>query len=153
MITKDIFLALFVILFSIAAYIVTLSYPYESAYFPRFIIVLLGFLGLILLIKEIRNRPSAVAATKGKVQDRIPFWHRSVFRKVASMIGSSLIYLIVLNHFGFFVSTLVYLPVMIWTLGVRKPKTIIFSTAFVVFFIFLIFQMFLRVPFPEGLLY
>ncbi len=153
MFTKDIYLALIIILFSIGAYVGSLSYPHESAYFPRFIIALLGFLGCFLLAKEIYTRVNTSDIPKAASGETTPIWNQSAFRKVAMMIASSVIFLVVLSKVGFFITTFAYLPVMIWLLGIKKPATIAFSTGFVVFFIFLIFRIFLKVPFPEGLLF
>jgi hypothetical protein len=69
------------------------------------------------------------------------------------MIVASTIYLLAINWAGFFSSALVYLPIMMWVLGMRKIRTIITATLVVVFFIYLIFSIFLKVPFPEGVLF
>ena len=153
MFTKNIYLTLIVILFSIGAYVGTLSYPRESAYFPRFIIGLLGFLGCFLLTKEVYKWVKKTDLPKADSGETTPIWNQPAYRKVAMMIASSVIYLLILSKVGFFITTFAYLPVMIWLLGIKKPATIAFSTGFVVFFIFLIFRMFLKVPFPEGLLF
>jgi len=156
MLTKDLYLALGVILFSIVSYIGSLPYPDKSAYFPRFIIFLIGFLGCILLIKEIRKNKqtrstkNAGAANSG---DGIPFFRQPAFFKTTMMIVASAIYLLAINWFGFFSSALVYLPIMMWVLGMREVRTIVTATLVVVFFIFLIFGIFLKVPFPEGILF
>jgi hypothetical protein len=146
------YLAVFIILFSIAAYMGASSYPHQSAYFPRFIIIFLAFLGCVMLAKEIRGRTKRVDSKEADPKDT-GVRNREAFRKVSMMIVSSMIFLLALSKLGFFSVTLVYLPVMIWLLGIRKPSTIILSTGFVVFFIFLIFRVFLKVPFPEGLLF
>ncbi len=156
MLTKDLYLALGIILFSIVSYIGSLPYPYNSAYFPRFIIFLIGFLGCVLLIKEIRkNKQTHSAKNRGAANsgDGIPFFRQPAFFKVTVMIVASVIYLLVINWAGFFSSALVYMPIMMWVLGMRKIRTIITATLVVVFFIYLIFSIFLKVPFPEGILF
>jgi len=156
MLTKDFFLSIAIVLFSIGVYLGSLPYPHESAYFPRFIIFLIGFLGCVLLIKEIwknkqtHSTKNTAAANSG---DGIPFFWQPAFLKVALMIVASVIYLLTINWAGFFSSALVYLPIIMWVLGIRKIRTIITATLVVVFFIYLIFNMFLKVPFPEGILF
>mgnify|MGYP003958947941 CR=1 FL=1 len=156
MLTKDLYLALGIILFSIVSYIGSLPYPHQSAYFPRFIIFLIGFIGCVLLIKEIqkikKTDSTKIKAGAGSGDD-IPIFKQPAFIKVATMIVASALYLLAIDLFGFFSSALVYLPIMIWVLGVRKIRTIITATLGVVFFIFLIFSIFLKVPFPEGILF
>ena len=156
MLTKDLYLALGIILFSIVSYIGSLPYPDNSAYFPRFIIFLIGFFGFLLLIKEIKKNKTPVSAEnseKASSNDGIPFFRKAAFLKVSLMIVASFIYLLAIDQIGFFSSALVYLPVMIWVLGVRKIRTIVTATLVVVFFIYLIFSIFLKVPFPEGILF
>lgn len=153
MLTKDMYLALVIILFSIVVYVGTLSYPHESAYFARFILFLLAFLGCALLVKEIRRQTSSAGLPKADQGETVPVWNRPTFRKVAMMMAFSVIFVLILSKVGFFVTTVFYLPAMIWLLGIKKPATIALSTGFVVFFIFLIFRIFLKVPFPEGLLF
>jgi hypothetical protein len=153
---RDLYVALFLIMFSITAYLEALSYPYKSAYFSRIIIVLMAVMGCILLGKTIiesKKESGVRRPEKEGERETIPLWKQSVVRKVAIMIACSMIYLIILSLVGFFATTLVYLPVMIWLLGIRKLKTIAFSTIFVVVFIYMIFGAFLRVPLPQGVAY
>lgn len=152
MLTKDSYLAIVIVLSSIVIYLGSLSYPHESAYFPRFIIILLGFLGIVLFVREIRKKTDSGSAIHKK-NGSIPFFQNQAFLKVSLMIFSSMIYLLVMNWAGFFSATIVYLPVMIWLMGVKKPSTIIISTVVVLLLIFLVFRAFLKVPFPEGLLF
>ena len=150
MLTKDTYLAIAIVVFSIVVLLGTLSYPYQSAYFPRFILILLGGLGCALFVKEIKKKKPP---TSEKNEDRAPFFQNPAFIKVSLMIVYSVVYMLAISYIGFFSTTIVAIPIMIWLLGVRKPSTIIISTGIVVFFIYLIFDIFLRVPFPEGFLF
>ena len=150
MLTKDAYLAIAIVLFSIVVLLGTLSYPYQSAYFPRFILILLGLLGCALFVKEIRKKKPP---TPGKSGERTTVFQNPAFIKVSLMFIYSIVYLLAVNWVGFFSTTIVAIPIMTWLLGVRKPSTIIIATGIVVFFIYLIFKIFLKVPFPEGLLF
>ena len=55
MITKDLYLGIFMILLSLLALIETRSYPVDSAYFPRFIILLIALLGVATILKELKQ--------------------------------------------------------------------------------------------------
>ena len=154
MITKDLYLGGFLILLSVLSYIESLSYPYESAYFPRFIIMLLAILGVATVVKEIIKHKKASDIKQSETSSRdekIAFWMIPKVRKVALMIFSSLVYMVVMNYVGFFVTTSVYLPIMMRFLGIRKLKTLFLSTFVVVFVIYMLFVAFLNVPFPEGI--
>lgn len=153
--TRDFYLAVVILLVAIVSFITTLSYPYQSAYFPRYIVVLLGFLGGVILVREIRKglKTAPVESKPGtETGAGVPFFRQPAVVKVALMICSAVIYLLAVDRLGFFESTLLYLPLMIWALGVRKVRTIVLAPLLVVFFIYLIFAVFLRVPFPEGIL-
>ena len=154
MLTKDLYLGGFLILLSVLCYIESLSYPYESAYFPRFIIMLLAILGVATVVKEIikHKKSSDIKQSETPSRDeKIAFWMIPRVRKVALMIFSSLVYMVVMNYVGFFVTTSVYLPIMMRFLGIRKLKTLFLSTFVVVFVIYMLFVAFLNVPFPEGI--
>lgn len=154
MLTKDLYLGIFLVLLSLLTFIETLSYPINSAYFPRFIIVLIALLGAATILKELRpllkNRQ---ANQKGDLSEdgKVGFWRMPSVRKVTMMIFSSLVYMVVMTYVGFFATTSVYLPVMMRLLGIRKLSTILLSTGIVVISIYLIFGMFLSVPFPDGI--
>jgi len=150
MLTKDSYLAIVIILFSIVVYLGSLSYPHESAYFPRFIIILLGVLGGVLFVREFLKKSGPAIDKKNRSTS---IFQNQAFFKVSLMIFSSVIYLLIMNWVGFFSITIVYLPVMIRLMGVKKPSTIFISTGIVLSLIFLIFRAFLKVPFPEGLLF
>ncbi len=153
---KDIYAVIFLFAVCLLAYWEALPYPYQSAYFPRIIIGLLALMTCALLGKSIlagrkeKREGFHVPQERG---ERLPIWKQQVVRKVVLMIVASAIYLVVLSFMGFFVTTLVYLPVMIRLLGVRKLVTIALSTSVVVFFIYLVFRAFLNVPLPEGLVF
>jgi len=154
MITKDLYLGGFLVLLSVLCYIESLSYPYQSAYFPRFIIALLAMLGLATVVKEIIKHKKATDNKQAKASstdEKVAFWMMTSVRKVSMMIFSSLVYMVVMNYVGFFVTTSVYLPIMMRLLGIRRLRTLFLSTFVVVFVIYMIFVAFLNVPFPEGI--
>lgn len=152
--TKDLYLGGVLILLSVLCYIESLSYPYQSAYFPRFIILLLAFLGIAAVVKEIITYGKSIGREPDQslsADEKIAVWRMPKVRKVAMMIFSSLAYMVVMNYVGFFVTTAAYLPVMMRLLGIRRLRTIFVSTFVVVFVIYMIFVAFLNVPFPEGI--
>jgi hypothetical protein len=154
MLSKDMCLGIFLILLAIAAYLETLSYPINSAYFPRFIIVLLALLGVATVLKEIIQREMSKDINQKEAlpkDEKVALWVTPKVKKVSVMVFSSLVYMVVMNYVGFFVTTSVYLPIMIRLLGIRKLRTIFLSSFLVVFFIYLIFVVFLHVPFPDGI--
>jgi hypothetical protein len=151
---NDTYAAAILLVFCGFVYGVASSYPYQSAYFPRIIIILLAILSFALLGKAFLARRRERA---GKQQDypkdtkKLALWKREVFRKVVLMVTGAMIFIGVMDFAGFYLTSLVYLPLMTWLLGVRKPRTIILSSFIVLFFVYLVFTAFLRVPLPEGI--
>ncbi|MBW2146238.1 MAG: tripartite tricarboxylate transporter TctB family protein [Deltaproteobacteria bacterium] len=151
---KDVYAVIFVLAVCLLAYWEALSYPHESAYFPRIIIGLLALMTCILLGKlilaGIREKREGLQVPL-EPGEKLPFWKQEVIRKVVIMLGGSIVYLLIMPSVGFFLTTLVYLPAMIRLLGVRKVRTIALSSFVVLFFIYLVFTNFLKVPLPEGI--
>jgi hypothetical protein len=155
MISKDLYLGIFLIFLSLFAYIESRSYPVDSRYFPQFIILIIALLGFATLIKELKSffkRREVDRTGEGSDNGKIAFWRMPSVQKVSMMIISSLIYMVIMGYVGFFVTTTVYLPIMMLLLGIRKARTIVLSTGIVVVLIYLVFMKFLSVPFPEGIL-
>ena len=154
MVNKDFFLGIFLIAFSFIAYLETLSYPYQSAYFPRVIIVGIGLLGLFTAITQWTRHKATVRKQHPENNTAFtPFWQKPLVRRVAMMMGSGIVFLLLMSLLGFFAAGLIYLPVMIRLLGVRKITTIAISTLSVLLLIYSIFVAFLRVPFPDGIIF
>jgi putative tricarboxylic transport membrane protein len=151
---KDSYVAIFLLVFCGLAYWESYPYPHASAYFPHIIILLLAIMSGALWGKSIlEGRKEKIPEDRTAGVEGPPFWKKEVFRKVILMIAVFIFYLLVMSSIGFYLTTFVYLPVMIWLLGVRKIKVIVFSTVFVLIFIYLVFSAFLKVPIPEGILF
>ncbi len=149
---RDLYAALILLAFSGLTYLEAYSYPQEAAYFPRTLIILLAVLSFVLLVKSIfAGKREKVAGERPLGADAPPFWKKEVVRKVFLMVAVSVVYFLIMSSVGFYLTTLVYLPVMTWLLGFRKIKVIALSTVIVLFFIYLVFSAFLKVPIPEGI--
>jgi putative tricarboxylic transport membrane protein len=149
---RDSYVAIFILVSCGLAYWEAYSYPYESAYFPRIIILLLAIMSCALLGKSIlEGRRENVREDRPPGVKSISFWEREAARKVILMIAVSFIYLLIMSSVGFYLTTLVYLPLMIWLLGVRKIRVITLSAVLVLIFIYLVFSAFLKIPIPEGI--
>jgi putative tricarboxylic transport membrane protein len=151
---NDSYAAVILLVFCGIVYGVASSYPDQSAYFPRIIIVLLASMSAALLGRAfLARRRERAERQQGQPQAarKLAFWKREVFRKVVLMVAGAMIFIGVMDFAGFYLTSMVYLPLMTWLLGVRKPRTILLSSFAVLFFIYLVFTAFLRVPLPEGI--
>jgi putative tricarboxylic transport membrane protein len=152
---KDSYFALILLLISGLAFLETLSYPTQSAYFPRIIIAILAFFSAALFAKSFilsrKQQATGAPAQEGTVQALPSLQQAEVVRKVLMMIFCTMAYLVLIGVIGYYVSSIVYLPVMMWLLGVRKIRTIVLSSGGIILLVYLVFSTFLRVPLPEGL--
>lgn len=152
---KDLYSALTLLIVCGLTYWEASSYPAESSYFPRIIIGLLAILSVFLLGKALlqgREKKTEEPADAPKPAGGLPLWKNRIFVRVLLMICVALIYLVVMSSVGFYLITLFYLPLMMGILGVRRLKIIALSTFSVLFFIYLVFTVFLKVPLPTGIL-
>lgn len=62
------------------------------------------------------------------------------------------VYIVMINKLGFSFSTLVYSGIMMYRLGIRSAKQLIFIPIFLVIIIYLMFSKWLMVPLPLGFL-
>jgi putative tricarboxylic transport membrane protein len=151
---QDFYVAIFLLVFCGLAYGVSYPYPHASAYFPHIIILLLAIMSGALLGKSIlEGRKEKIAADRTTGVKGPSSWKKEGARKVILMLAVFILYLLVMSSVGFYLTTFIYLPVMIWLLGVRKIKVVVLSTFFVLIFIYLVFSAFLKVPIPEGILF
>lgn len=71
--------------------------------------------------------------------------------RVYCMMGLTVLFCIALNVLGFYLSTLLFIPAIMYLLEVRDKKTIILSTGVIVLAIYLIFGMLLNTTFPKPM--
>jgi len=115
---------------------------YGPNVFPQFLAVML-FITSVLLI---------VNAVKGKSQTDLEGINLAGFIRTSITVGISIAYLIVMQFIGFFVSTFIFLYVMIQYLGQKSLVTRLISSFAVSIIVYLIFKDFLKIPLPSGFL-
>ena len=134
----------FFIEFSIFFGILTLGFPVKGdevgpGVVPGlWIIGILGF-SILLLIRGLI-----------KHEDEDPKWGRT--DKVAVFIGMTILYLIIMQLIGYYLSTIIYLILGMYYLAYRDWKVMISLTAGWILFSYFAFYRLLYVPLPRGLL-
>lgn len=114
---------------------------YGPNFFPQTMAALL-FITSILLI---------VSALRGKSQDDLESIHLSGLIRSGITVGISILYLILMQFLGFFLSTVIFLYVMMTFLGQKGQLKRVISSLTVSAIIYAIFNSFLKIPLPEGL--
>ena len=122
--------------------------------FPKILFVLLALAGVILFIqgmtkKATPGKPVQGAASDSKAQPRGVAFYRNVIIGFASFMG----YVILMDYLGYVISTLIFLPVLMWILGPKTKKsavTIVLVTLGLTYGMQYGFANILKVFLPEG---
>ena len=117
--------------------------PGDIAYYPKALVFCLFGCYLILLIKPLISRISH----KTSVPECPGFVYR---RPIFELVGLSAVYLFVLPYLGFIASTVIFLAVLMWRLGVRHWLLLAGVSIATVVLVYLGFEKGLMVPLPNG---
>lgn len=137
----DLAVLLFFIIMAVLLYNSTASYPgiakTTSAYYVRFLAVFIGVLSVIQLgINIFRDKNNY----RLHLTDHYP--------RFLGLLSALIIFSLVFEHLGFFISAAIFIPVVALMLGYRNYVTIVVTTASVLGFVYLIFVKLLSVNLP-----
>jgi len=81
--------------------------------------------------------------------------HKSniIFSRVISTAVLTLIYILLLNIVGFYLLTTIFIPLLMYFLGIKDIKLLIGVSIFFVILLYIGFSIFLGVPTPQGILF
>ena len=112
---------------------------FPTHFYPNFLVVLLFICSLILIYRSL----SSYAQEKGV--DKFSFHLRPII-----LSGTFFGYIVLLDLFGFLISTPVFLVVMMLLLGAKNLIKIILVTGIFIPFVYYLFNWFLRLLLPVG---
>jgi len=113
---------------------------------PKFLCILLGAFSFILIIQNLLSKETK--DSEAEVEKTPQNFKRVVF--LCLVIG---IFLILTNFLGIYIAIVFLAPISMYLLGERKTIPIVSITIGMILFIYLIFQVGLKVPLPKGLLF
>lgn len=116
----------------------------STASYIRFLAVSLGVLSLLELSLNMRQNGEKAGSVL-KIT--------SAPARFISLLVLMFLYAILLEPLGFYLVSLVFLPVTMYMLGARKLLTIALTSGGVLLFVFLVFGKLLGVPLPESTLF
>ncbi len=166
---EDKIIGIILVIFSGLMFYKTLEFPpamfgaLGAGVFPQILFTLLALAGAGLIISGFlrdRKRDKGERAERRK-QGTIQFWKtckESLHYHSHVIISFTLFfcYVILMSYFGYAISTLIFMPILMWILGPRNrraiPITIIVSLG-MTFIIYVTFLRFLKVFLPEGSLF
>ena len=127
----------------------TASYPVfvqgSTASYVRFLAWSLGILCVADLLFSLRRR-TAEGESEGETAGSNP-------RRFWSLLALLAVYSWALGVFGFFASSVVFLPLTMLAMGSRRPLPIAGTTAGILAFVYIVFVQLLEVSLPEATLF
>ncbi|WP_300673479.1 tripartite tricarboxylate transporter TctB family protein [Desulfoluna sp.] len=124
----------------------TAAYPDSvqgsTAMYIRFLAVSLGLLCAVETGLWLKSREKEISEKLNITAAPMRFW---------GLFIELVIYSLLLEPLGFYLASVLFLPVAMVTQGAKKPITIGLTTAGVLLFVFLVFEKLLVVPLPERL--
>ncbi len=123
----------------------TRKFPARALSAKRYVVFLaisLAVLSLVLLLSSLRTSTEKERKIEW-IADPIHF-----FETVAGVV----VYFILLQYLGFLIPSFLFLVVMGWLLGYRKPVKLILISLALLASIYIVFVRFLAVPVPTGVL-
>jgi|SRR5690625_4005908 len=150
---QDVFSGIVLLLITVVFYWQTFDLPDRAALFPEFILYILMFFSVAIIINGIRKTKRE---KNGEEVERTDDEERITFSKIKMpllILGILIVYLVVLDIVGFFVTTSLLIASILYILKVRKPLTYILTIVGVELFIYVLFVYFLNVNLPQGILF
>lgn len=106
--------------------------------------VALLWLGTTEVMKLIKNKEEF--SGDQKISEVLKEWRKPIYM-VVILLG----YILIISYIGFYVSTILFLSILFFLLGYRRPTFILIVLA-IVGSSYLLFDIWLRVPLPSGIL-
>ena len=142
-INKEKVYSLSVTVISVLLTVQAFRYPAESSHFPRFLCILMVLFSLISLSK----------ALKDKEQKREEITFASTVKLPLIVFLTAIVYIFGIAYVGYFVSTTVYMLVMMFLFGERRIIPMGAAVAVFLIVIYALFVHFLGLRLPEGILF
>lgn len=138
----DRYLSIFMLFIAGIYYYFIIQLPPKAGSYPRFVLGLLLLFTIILGVKSFISK---------KHDDKKNLFQGILPKQFLFIVITCLIYTAVLNIFGFFISTFIYLIVVMMGLKIKIKNACLVSCSFCAI-IYLVFVIFLKVPVPSGIL-
>lgn len=110
-----------------------------ASFFPSLVIGALGIFSLIYLTRSVlAGRPEEPVFVRGWV--------------FVAALAISLVYVNAVAHIGYVTSTVVFIPVLAWVIGFRRPVYLAVTTVGYIICVYVMFELVFRRPLPSELL-
>jgi hypothetical protein len=136
----DSIIALFLICTSLWLYTDSMRFPPGAGTFPQLMLIITIVFSIVVLVQDIRKKPAVGSAGAGRLRPYVVFALAAVYGLAIEMVG-------------FFTSSVVFGLVMMYYLGVRRIASYVVAICAMTLFYYVVFDRFLHVPLPKGVLY
>lgn len=116
-----------------------------AGFWPSMLGVILVICAIVLFIINIIH--------KDKEEKKIVVLNSAANKLVYSIMGITVIFCVVLYILGFYISIILYIPVVMYLLDVRDKKLMIKTSVITVVAIYIIFHMLLKTQFPYPIFF
>lgn len=121
----------------------------NAGFYPQLLAVVLGILALLLLVVSLRKTSGYQKSNK--------FWTtKSALFLFFITLGMLIIYPFLLSSLGFVVATFIFIVILVYCLSDKKKfslTSILLVSTGITAIIFLVFKVFIKIPFPTGYLF
>lgn len=135
----DLLLGLILVAICGVFYFMISRLPSKATLYPIFVTTLLLFLTIIHLIITYNKKDNAESTVFKDIE----------LKQLLFVLGSSGLYVAMINIIGYITSTIIYILVVLLGLKVRKETSVVISIVFAGL-IYILFKVLLRVPLPRG---
>ena len=116
----------------------------STANYVRFLALGLGILCSFEVFGWLRDRETDEKKKLAFARAPVKFW---------GLVALLVVYSLLLEPLGFYIASVLFLPVAMVTQGARKPVPIAIAVCGVILFVYLVFDTLLGVPLPERMLF
>jgi len=141
----DRIISFLLMLFCGLSYYLSFSFSGEARAYPHFMIFCLFFFSLALFVSTFINSKKKERENSSKSKIDIS--------RLLNIGILTLAYIVLLNKIGFYSSTAIYLLCAMSLLGIKNIKLLLFTTGIFLLLLYSIFNVFLQLPKPEGILF
>jgi putative tricarboxylic transport membrane protein len=149
----EILLTILIVLASIFLLVATGSFPtYQSkglagpALWPRIILIMLIFLGLIVLVGLIRKMARKDPSPRSEAGES----QEQVLPRVFVVMAFCILYTLLMKTIGFLLLSLLFQILVLWVMGVRNPRSLIVGPILLTTALYGLFIRMLHNPLPRG---
>lgn len=141
----DRIISFLLMLFCGLSYYLSFSFSGEARAYPHFMIFCLFFFSLVLFVSTFINSKKKEKENSSKSKIDIS--------RLLNIGILTLAYIVLLNKIGFYSSTAIYLLCAMSLLGIKNIKLLLFTTGIFLLLLYSIFNVFLQLPKPDGILF